>query len=617
MVESIVKENGYNSGDVINLGELQYNSTTNVIERVVDIDGTKVEINTLKQLQTQSNLENALKTGEYAGVRVEKALIELSKLDGVTLDSKLQKLVKISESLKQSEIIFNIEDVYSNGVMPNTINIDVYNEFIRSNPNSSISLDNLYKIINSNGDIYKLISNDTIIKNVSNESIKESLSYLLSISNRYNYENKVIREAQYLLNLLEDNYTTEELYDAFAIAHTEFNTPDVYYECSNFLKTMDVDSSVKLLESKGYTTLDITDAFLNLAIRMDSQEFSKRYYYKAFDYLVEHGIDEKEAATIVRDKYRTLLYRRGTRVVTTTPNGVKIRVVNNISSNNKLFTVEKIESMIKQAEKYYSKTGLKEIVIFDSFAPHNIYSEKVQYEDYVKTHNNRRFIAAASATNSSIILWEDFDKLDSIVHEYGHTIDKHIKLVNKLATNFSSSSIWLDAIQKDTSITYKRVSEYAYASNGEDFAEFIKFFNRNPLEVARKYPNRYKAASKYLNLDIDSNIIERYLDSKKFFIAGIEDLSNLLTEDGSMLEFIKQYVFENLKGDNSIAKTVISNLDAIYESKLDIIEDYGLYSLFIDMSEQERIGSHEFIKIMKDYLDGKDISSKFKDSRNF
>ena len=586
------------------------------VSNIINIDGVDITVETLKQLQTQSNLENALKTGEYAGVRVEKALVELSKLDGVTLDSKLQELVKISETLRQDEIIFNIEDVYSNGGTANIINIDVYNEFMKTNLNSSISLDNLYKIINSNGDIYKLISNDTIIKNVSNESIKESLSYLVSISNRYNYENKVTREAQYLLNLLEDNYTTEELYDAFAIAHTEFNTPDVYYECSNYIKTMDVDSAVKLLESKGYTTLDITDAFLNLAIRMDSQGLSKKYYYKAFDYLVENGMDEKEAATIIRDKYRTLINRRGTRVVTTTPNGVKIKIVNNISTNNKLFTIEKIESMIKQAEKYYSKTGLKEIVIFDSFAPHNIYSEKVQYEDYVKTHNNRRFVAAASATKSSIILWEDFDKLDSIVHEYGHTIDKHIKLVNKLATDFSSSSTWLEAIQKDTAITSKRVSEYAYASNGEDFAEFLKHFNRNPLEVARKYPNRYKAASKYLNLDIDSNIIERYLDSKKFFIAGIEDLSNLLTEDGSMLEFIKQYVFENLKGDNSIAKTVISNLDAVYESRMEIIEDYGVYSLFMDIREQERIGSHEFIKIMRDYLDGKDISSKIKDSRN-
>lgn len=586
------------------------------VSNIINIDGVDITVETLKELQTQSNLETALKSGEYAGVRIEKALVELSKLDGVTLDSKLQQLVKISETLRQDEIIFNIEDVYSNGGTANIINIDVYKEFMKLNPNSSISLDNLYKIINSNGDIYKLISNDTIIKNVSNESIKESFEYLVSISNRYNYENKVIRETQYLLNLLEDDYTTEELYDAFAIAHTEFNTPDVYYECSNYIKTMDVDSSVKLLESKGYTTLDITDAFLNLAIRMDSQELSKKYYYKAFDYLVENGMDEKEAATIIRDKYRTLINRRGTRVVTTTPNGVKIKIVNNISTNNKLFTIEKIESMIKQAEKYYSKTGLKEIVIFDSFAPHNIYSEKVQYEDYVKTHNNRRFVAAASATKSSIILWEDFDKLDSIVHEYGHTIDKHIKLVNKLATDFSSSSTWLEAIQKDTAITSKRVSEYAYASNGEDFAEFLKHFNRNPLEVARKYPNRYKAASKYLNLEIDSNIIERYLDSKKFFIAGIEDLSNLLTEDGSMLEFIKQYVFEDLKGNNNIAKTVISELDAIYESKLDIIEDYGLYSLFIDMSEQERIGSHEFIKIMKDYLDGKDISSKFKDSRN-
>ena len=587
-----------------------------VVLNTVNIDGVEITVETLKELQTPSNLETALKTGEYAGVRVEKALVELSKLDGVTLDSKLQELVKISEILKENEIIFNIEDVYSNGVLPNTINIDVYNEFIRNNPNSDISINDLYEIINSNSVIYRLISNDTIIKNVSNESIKESFEYLLSISNRYNFENKVIREAQYLLNLLEDNYTTEELYDAFAIAHTEFNTPDVYYEYYDYLKTMDVESAIKLLGSKGYTTLDITDAFLNFAIRGNSQTYSKHFYYKAFDYLVENGMNEKEAATIIRDKYRTLINRRGTRVVTTTPNGVKIKIVNNISSNNKLFTIEKIESMIKQAEKYYSKTGLKEIVIFDSFAPHNIYSEKVQYEDYVKTHNNKRFVAAASATKSSIILWEDFDQLDSIVHEYGHTIDKHIQSANKLTTSFSSSSTWLEAIQKDTYITSKRVSEYAYASNGEDFAEFLKYFNRKPLDVARKYPNRYKAASKYLNLDIDSNIIERYLDSKKFFIEGIEDLSNLLTEDGSMLEFIKQYLFENLKGDNSIAKTVISELDAIYESEIEIIEDYGLYSLFMDMREQERIDSNEFLKIIKDYLDGKDISSKFKDARN-
>ena len=583
---------------------------------VVKIDGIEIEVDTLKQLQTPSNLETALKTGEYAGVRIEKALVELSKLDGVTLDSKLQEIVRISETLKQDEIIFNIEDVYSNGVTPNIINIDVYNAFLESNPNSAVSVDNLYKIINSNSVIYRLISNDTIIENVSNESIKESFEYLVSISNRYNYENKVIREAQYLLNLLEDNYTIEELYDEFAVAHTEFNTPDVYYEFVDIIKEMKTDSALKVLEERGYTSTQISEVLLNLAVRGKSQTYSKHFYYKAFDYLVEKGMDEKEASKIIYSQYETIIERRGTRVIATTSSGIQIKVINNLSTNNKLLTRENIESILKQAEKYYSKTGLREIIIYDTFNPKNIYSEKVQYEDYVRTHNNKRFTSAASANSTSIMLWEDFDRLNAIIHEYGHTVDRHIKLVNNLSTNFSDTIEWINAIKEDSLITVKRVSEYASASNGEDFAEFLKYFHQNPLEIALKYPNRYKAASKYLNLEIDSDIIQKYLDDQKGMIFAVEKLSKLLTSKGTMLEFIKQYLYDGIVEENVFNRAIISELNAIYDSKIEILEDYGVYSLFEEIRTYEKLNNHEFLSIIRDYLDGKDISSRLKDSKD-
>ena len=51
--------------------------------------------------------------------------------------------------------------------------------------------------------------------------------------------------------------------------------------------------------------------------------------------------------------------------------------------------IDNISKMMSLAENYYKKTGLKEIVIYDTFSPKNIYSEKVQYEDYVKKHNRR------------------------------------------------------------------------------------------------------------------------------------------------------------------------------------------------------------------------------------
>lgn len=574
--------------------------------------------------------------------------IEFKKIinsNEVITDNKYAKVLKtVIDDVASGKVVVNINGIIYDNAKPVVISGELYNSFVSVNPNPEVTIQVLYDFITSNNEIYKLLSNETVYGRLDIKKVKESLEYLVSIANQKGYSDLVIREAKFLLDTMEDTYSTEDLYDIFSIAHTEFNTPEGYYEFVDILKSFDkkdaeafnrlndekvsddikkqtiyeskIEAAIRKLENNGYTNEQISEIILHSAARANNQKIARDFYYRAFDYLVEKNIDEKEASKIIYKQYATIIERRGTRVVGTTPSGIKISVINNLSTNNKLLTAENIENIIMQAEKLYSKTDLKEITIYDTFSPKNIYSEKIQYEDYVKTHNNKRFISAASASATDIVLWEDFDRLESLVHEYAHTIDRHIKAVHKLSKEFSSTDEWTGAIRLDKDVTMERVSAYASASNAEDFAEFVMHFYKNPFQIALKYPNRYKAATKYLNMDIDATTIRNYLDKSPLLFDAIEKMSVLLTSDGSTLEFVKQYVFSDLKGDNNIARTVIQELDAIYETRREIVLDYDVYSLLNDIKVNEGFNTKDFLEIIKHYIDGKDVSYIFDDPRD-
>lgn len=564
------------------------------------------------------------KNSEKFKTLIESNQIELiNKIKGIIndlypnpkYDTKIYKLKEIF-NLIDGNTLLNIDEVINNYSRPLTINNDVLIKYNELNKYNDISLKTLYEIISNASDIYSLIS-DKVYNNISISNIIESYELLLDIAKKEGYTDNIINEIDKVLNVLKSNLEIDAKYDEISNIHVESNTPKGYYLFEDLYKeNKNTRKVVNILEEKGYKTEEISEIILHKALRGKNQLVAKAYYYRAFNYLNENGYNEQEAASLISDMYQKILDLRGTRVIHTTPSGISIRIINNYKGKNQLVTIDNISTLLNQASKYYFKTDLNEIIIYDSFSPRNIYCEKVQYSDFVKKHGIRA-VVAATATNARIDLWEDLSSIDTIIHEYAHTIDKHITKFYGYRNMFSNSSEWINAIVKDKRITSRLVSEYASANNQEDFAEFIKEFNKNSLEVAVKYPNRYKVASKYLNMEIDSKLIKEYIDGP-IFIESVVELSPLLTDDGKLLEFVKQYIFEDNAQFNTISKIVVEELNSMYESKKEILEDLNAFGYevleLIRLSEKRTF--NKFLKIIKEYLEGKDISTNINDLRN-
>lgn len=527
-------------------------------------------------------------------------------------NNRVIKLKTIINSL-DGRTVLNIDDVVDNFSKPILVDNSVIEKFNELNLNNNISVETLYKFVLDSNGIFNLLDGKSY-NGIEINEISKSLSELLQVAKNNRYTDNVINEIESVLKVLNSDLSLNAKYDSISEIHVEANTPKGYYVFENlFKKEKSTRRVVKLLEEKGYKTEEISEIILHRALRMENNLISKAYYYRAFNYLTQNKYDEKYAATLISQMYQNILDLRGTRVIGNV-SGVEIKIVNNYKGKNELLTLENVSKKLEEAKKYYFKTGLNEIIIYDSFSPRNIFCEKVQYSDFVNKYGTR-VISEASATDNRIDLWEDFKNIDTIIHEYAHTIERDITKRSGYYTLFTNTSEWINAINKDKRITQEPVTEYATASNQEDFAEFIKEFNRNPLKTAIKYPNRYKVASKYLNMEIDSAIIQSYLDSTYLFDV-VEKLSCILTEEGTTLGFVKQYLFGNTTAFNNTAKIVVEELNSIYETKIEILEDFDIFEALEQIRLSEKMSSTEFLDLINNYINGNDISSNIKELNN-
>ncbi len=501
-----------------------------------------------------------------------------------------------------------------NGNVPLTTSKEVYDLYAKESKGRA-SILTLYQLINSTNTVYDLLSKK-IVLGAHVKDINESLRILHDIAGRVKYSDKVINEIRDIIELQNKKFMTiEAQYNMLSDIHVENNLPKGYDEfISVFKSSYNLNSTIKEFENRGYTKEEIIDLLLNTSSNCENMDLSRIIYYRTYDYLVNKGIDEKTASKMIYDKASEILDIRGTRVVAYTKSGKEIRMVNNYRSDNPSVVIKDIIHMINEAEKLYPNSNLKTITIYDTFSPKNIYSEKVQYENYVDKNNGKRFISSASATQRNIDIWNDFNDLYTIIHEYAHTIDWAIAKKEGLNTKFSESEEWINAIKQDEFVTKNRASKYASANNAEDFAEFIKEFYKKPLEVAIKYPNRYKVAAKYLNMKISKSDILNYAENTILYNA-LENMKAIMTEEGTALELVKQYLLEDV-GENSITNILFDVLDGEYEYREEILLDWYANDLLPDIIDSENISVNSFLEILKDYIDGKDVSIKFTDSRN-
>lgn len=545
----------------------------------------------------------------------------ITKMQGIINDlypnseysSKIARLKAIINSL-DGRTVLNVDEVVDNYAKPILVDGAIIEKFNLLSLNNNIGVETLYKFVLERNEIFKLLDGKAY-NGIEINEISKALNELLQISKTLGYIDNIINEIESVLNILNSDLSLSAKYDSISEIHLEASTPKGYYVFENlFKKEKSTRRVIKILEEKGYKIEEIAEIILHKAIRGESNLISKAYYYRAFNYLTQNNYNEKYASTLISTMYQNILDLRGTRVIGYA-SGVEIRIVNNYNGKNKLLTLDNVSKMLEKASKYYSKTDLKEVNIYDSFSPRNIYCEKVQYKDFVDKHGIRA-TSAATATDTRIDLWEDFDNVDTIIHEYAHAIEKHITKYYAYSTLFTESNEWINAIREDKLVTNKPVTEYATSSNQEDFAEFVKEFNKNPLQIALKYPNRYKVATKYLNMEIDSKLILDYMNNITYLFDAIDNLSSILTTEGTTLEFVKQYLYGNINELNNIARIVVEELNSVYESKFEILEDFDLYEALEQIKLNEKINSKEFLKLIKEYLNGNDISSNIKDLNN-
>lgn len=494
-------------------------------------------------------------------------------------DEKLRSIELLAKTMEKGYKVLNVEEVINNNSLPISLSFDLlskYSERTFEILNNILSLEknklgNYVKTLNKPEiqEVLKLLneekfssgSNENIFEFVSKTAEDKKMSIIDKISKNIFKQNRSI-------TLSKEYHQFETIYK----------------------NTKKIDIAIESLEKAGYKTTNIADVILSYGYNGNSIDITRAFYYKAFDYLVEKGIEEKRAAEIIRNNARKIVSQKGTRIIATTKSGINIRIINGANLANVVISPEQIQEIIEEAERMYANTNLKDIIIQDTFDPDNIYSEKVQYEDYVKNNINKRFIAEASANSTSIEIFTDLDEIYTLFHEYAHCIDFSL-LKDK---DLSNTSEWINAIKLDKEITFDPITEYATTSNAEDFAEFISEFKKKPIEIGMKYPNRYRIASKYLNLEIDEKVLEKY-DS----IEIIEYLERVTSS--SFVDVLNSYINDTLE-NKSIAKF----LDKRYTNKVELIREVGLHDLIIKTMIELGKNKQEILPIIKDYMDGKE-----------
>ncbi len=471
----------------------------------------------------------------------------------------------------------------------NEINLRIKYDTLNNTPYTFEMLNN---IISSN-DVYTYITDESFV-----EGSKILVEYYKEIGND-------TEQIEQIVSVLDSNISLEEKYARISQIHIDSIAPKSYYDFTNLYSiNQNTDKVISLLENMGYNDLSISEALLYKSLIESDKDISRSYYNKAFDYLVSKGRSKEVASLKLQTYYEHLLNERGVHTVLTTTSGIKIKIINGFNCDNKLLNPKEIAKVLDRSRKYYEGTDLKEIIIYDTFSPKNKYSEHVQYKNYSK---NKAFVSAASATSTSISLWSDFDDINTLVHEYAHTIDRHISRMYAYSSYFSNSLAWINAIKEDKAFNGRIISRYATASNQEDFAEFLRVFDKDPLNAAMAFPNRYKVASRYLNLEIDENLIDEYISSNLIQYV-IDDAVGILSKDGTPLSFIKDYL--NNTPYNNFARKIFDELNMVYENKLEIFEDFTTYQVLESIKLESNIGTNEFLDIIKDYLDNKSIGNR-------
>ena len=176
-------------------------------------------------------------------------------------------------------------------------------------------------------------------------------------------------------------------------------------------------------------------------------------------------------------------------IVYYTPDGTKFIFPKNYNKLDQTMTPEKAISLWQQVPDSLRSHSQNIIEFVDYYNPMDEYWRKV-YKNFTRSY----------ATGGDKITFYRYTKphnnqyvIDTYCHEIGHHIDT--KLL-KSGKRFSESIIWLDAINKDLSISNKKsCTIYGENSACEDFAESIMEYVKDPTKFAELFPNRAKLLS--------------------------------------------------------------------------------------------------------------------------
>jgi len=547
---------------------------------------------TLKEVQEFIEKENTVLSTELE-LKLHEALTEMSK--GRTIINKWGY-------------------IYSNHSMISlpTELCHAYNEQNKSNYDIRTSLENICEI--------------SSLKNIDDNFFHDSemhitlnaMKNLVDLAKEMNITDKLITYIEEATEVLsDDTLSIDEKKDKLSVLAIKNYTFDGYNEFESIYKSSrKLNKTIKEIKKLGYSDEFISKMILTYGYKSNSVKIANEFYYKAFDNLVENGMDEKDAARMISKEAQKLLDLRGTRVIATTSSGINIRIVNNPDLSHVRVNAKQIQEIMDEAEKMYSGTYLKDITIYDTFSPHNISAEKINYEDYVKNHNGNRFISAASATSTYIKIWSDFYDLNSIFHEYAHCIDWALESKFNLPDRLSKTKEWLDAIELDKKVTKLPITEYATAKSSEDFAEFIAEFKKSPVDIALKYPNRYKVASKYLNLEITKNDIDKYISSPvSLFTKMARGLK--LKQNTSAIKLMSQFIKDE-KIDtygNNVNDMILNQIKNNYPNRRQILKDVKVSFIVKEIVKELDLITDDWYYSLKNYFDEK-IMSKFRNTKS-
>ena len=191
-----------NGNTIVNMSETNWIDNPIIMSKDIYNLNKEIVDNVVKNIDYNSTLIKYLESVDVNTATKLKQLIDNGELVINTDNGKM--LNKLINDIASGNKIINLKDVVYRDAKPLVISGEVYNDYVNLSSNLDIAIDAIYDIFDSKDLIYRLLSNNITINNVSNENIINSLKLYLAIAEKSGYSDAVINEIKYYLDIMSD-----------------------------------------------------------------------------------------------------------------------------------------------------------------------------------------------------------------------------------------------------------------------------------------------------------------------------------------------------------------------------------------------------------------------------